>query len=678
MTLRVISGSNTPKRFGPRTIFGGSGGSIIISSLRQVATRSYVPNIASGTNAYINTRTVHIATNDITSLQVKFPAWYCPATTDLNVTAALIYTASIEYPVGTFTQVKWSGLASVAVPTTQDDTGLSDACAVVIPLGTIFWVRNFCVANGGVPLALGLPVTQATTSTRWATQGEASALSATAISDLTMTGSVTDGGSGALIYPLCIVATTPAPAFGLIGDSRSIGTISGGGSPDANGCQGQITPSLGSSIAWIDVGVGSSLLSQFNTGGQKRAALMKYCSHVVNGYGINDIRTASGNRTSAQLEGDFFILSKMFPTKTLLGCTLSPSVPTSLDGYTTTSGQTVDVNAGALTTFNAWMQGIPSPYKAVLDIASITNDSTTPTKWKIDAGPLATTTDGLHCNTLGYTDLKASGIINPATLSALTPVPQFGILDSSLAPITLWSNYANVATTPTTGTGIGCGGSVATFTGSVAPTYGAVSFNGGPGYSFNGTTQGFIGDVNMKPIPKGVAGLTLAFLMQLTSLPVASRVVFGVTVNGSNNERAFVDIDSGGNLTGAQRRLDADAVSTTTATISNPVGVGGYCLGVGVFDPVNNTVTISCNGVVVATGTFLSTGNFSATNANNITVGILAGAGPVMVARETVLFTAALNTAQRQKVEGDIAWRNGLQATVLSSSHPYFNTPPVS
>ena len=82
--------------------------------LGQVATRSYVPNVISGGSNYIMSRTAHTAAQAITSLQVAFPGFACSGTNGVEAAtaAANVYTASIEYPANTFTQVTWSASAS--------------------------------------------------------------------------------------------------------------------------------------------------------------------------------------------------------------------------------------------------------------------------------------------------------------------------------------------------------------------------------------------------------------------------------------------------------------------------------------------------------------------------------------------------------------------------------------
>jgi hypothetical protein len=658
--LRALSGSASASPF------------VLAPYLGVVATRSHIPNVSSGTNNYANCRTAHVATEDLTAIQFKYPGWFCPST-ESTATAVLNYAIGVEYPSGTFTQALWSG-ASPGVAPQNGDTGLCDPVAVVIPKGSIFWLRPFvktATGTGG-----GIISTQATVSTRWAAQGEACAFSATSLSDLSLGGTITDGGSGAFIYPMCIVATTTKASFFLLGDSRTIGSTSAGGStaPDSNGNMGQVAQSLGVGYGFINCGVGGSQLSQFNTGGRKRQILGNtYCSHVINGYGINDIRTAGGNRTALQLQGDFTIAAKRFPTKTVIGCTLSPATTGT---FTTAGGQTADGNAAARQTFDAWMLTKPAPYKYTVDIAAQTQDTTLTDVWLANY-----TGDGLHCDAAGYAAIVASGVISGPQLAGLFPLPQFSMLSLNVDPLksVLWTDFSNPATTPTTGTGLNGCGSGYSWTGSVAPTYGATSFNGGPGYTFNGTTQGLLGDASsLKPFTSGLAGVTLAALYQLTTVPGGSRCIFGATITGSNSERAILGVNSSGFPTMTYRRQDADAATTITSSVA--LATNTPTLVVGVFDAANNVTTLSLNGTVTATGTFVTSGatTFSATTSNNVTIATLNSLLVAIVAREFDMFDSALSTANRQKVEGDIAWRQGLQASVLPTTHPFYNAPPTS
>lgn len=682
MSVRDAVRSAVAATFKNERMLGAPGGVVpfVLSPyLGQVATRSMFPNAVSGTNNSIMTRSAHIAAQAMTTApQIGFPGFYTTGAGVDTVTTAvsLTYTASIEYPAGTFTQVTWSAAASQAttavIPfSTLKWTGLSDtgvALAAQIPAGATYWIRNYCVTPGAT--GAGLVTTTALTSTRWSAAGEASVIVAGAGTDLTMSGTVTDGGSGSFVYPCCIVQTTSAPTFGVVGDSREIGSTSSGTAVDANGNMGQITRSLGAGYGYINVGIGGTQNSQFNATGDARAYFVNtFCSHVINGFGINDIRSAGGNRTAAQLQGDFFITGKRFPGKTLVACTLAPATTGT---FATTAGQTADGNAAARQTFNTWVKTAPTPYKLAIDISSQTQDATLTDVWIANA-----TADGLHSTQTNYDTIVSSAIINPAAIGATAPVAQFSLLSLGVSKTPIWMDFGNPAVSPpTVPAGVNAAGSRASFS-QAGVAYGAASFNGGPGYVFNGTTSDLLGDASVcKPYTNGLAGVTIACLFSLTSNPSGTRSMFGATISGSNNERAYIQIDVNGKPGIIWRRLDADAA--TSAFSATPLTTGAPALLTAVFDPVGNAATLWVNGVQVATGVFLSTGNFSAANSNNLALCTLNSLFTAIVGREFCVFDSALSTANRQKVEGDLAWRNGLAAALLPLGHPYINAAPTS
>jgi hypothetical protein len=79
--------------------------------------------------------------------------------------------------------------------------------------------------------------------------------------------------------------------------------------------------------------------------------------------------------------------------------------------------------------------------------------------------------------------------------------------------------------------------------------------------------------------------------------------------------------------------------------------------------------TITNNGTLTATG-----GDASATQ---LYIGTRGDSGTSFTGffYEILVFNVALSTSDRQKMEGYLAWKWGLQKS-LPSSHPFFNFPP--
>jgi len=82
--------------------------------LGQVATRARIPQAVSGANSQMNSASAHIARDDITAIQVGFVNWYQPVGSSGETDGGTLdtFTASVEYPLGTFTQLQFSGAAN--------------------------------------------------------------------------------------------------------------------------------------------------------------------------------------------------------------------------------------------------------------------------------------------------------------------------------------------------------------------------------------------------------------------------------------------------------------------------------------------------------------------------------------------------------------------------------------
>jgi hypothetical protein len=84
----------------------------------QLATRSFVPQINSTSNKQMMSRSRHISRTTITSLAIVVANWYVSHSTLIEVAngGPATITASVEYPAGTFTQIKFGGSASGTLP----------------------------------------------------------------------------------------------------------------------------------------------------------------------------------------------------------------------------------------------------------------------------------------------------------------------------------------------------------------------------------------------------------------------------------------------------------------------------------------------------------------------------------------------------------------------------------
>ena len=105
-------------------------------------------------NHQIMMRSAHFATETLTSIRIVFSNFYNANRNggspilDSGRGAAASITASVEYPAGTFTQVKFDGLATGSIP--NANVLFSDYMTVSIPSGAQFWVRLFTNNPAGI------------------------------------------------------------------------------------------------------------------------------------------------------------------------------------------------------------------------------------------------------------------------------------------------------------------------------------------------------------------------------------------------------------------------------------------------------------------------------------------------------------------------------------------------
>ncbi|MER9652535.1 SGNH/GDSL hydrolase family protein [Mesorhizobium sp. M0152] len=383
--------------------------------LGQVATKTRIPTNLSSTNKQANARTHHIARDDITALKIELPAWYWARTTtktEISVTGNISYKAAIEYPAGTFTQVKFagavSGLSTGAVPL------LSDFVNVTIPKGAAFWVRTYAVATHSIVF------TDATAGSNcWScdfANGEAYEYGVSGIVDKTMGGALVPNkttNDAAICFPTAIVAMTRLPSVLLIGDSRMYGF---GDFFNVAGDMGEFARSIGPSLAYINAGSSGDSLSEFIASSTRRQALKAYCSHVVVETAINALRSGTGqNKTAAAVLAEQQTILGMFADKRRFVSTTAPST-TSANSWIDTT-QTLNSNAAQFTLFNdairAGVQGVVGYFEIADQVMTARNSN----KWKFDGTASKWTADGLHASAFGYQSIQSSGAVDPTRFS---------------------------------------------------------------------------------------------------------------------------------------------------------------------------------------------------------------------------------------------------------------------
>lgn len=273
----------------------------------NVATRTQLPTVLDAAKFKVMSRSEHISRDTISSLQIIVPNWYATSGSgELGSGNALTYTASVEYPAGTFTQILFSGSASVVVADTAQ--AISDITVVSIPTNTEYFIRMYQTGSTATLYnARGNP-----------NVGDRIVIGASA-TDQTMSGTVANGQPAFTHFPLAIIASTTHRAVCGYGTSRT-----GGGGDDQSGTPGDLgffAKPIGPNYAYITMGVSGDTTAAFIASHTKRLALAVYCTDVWIEYGVNDNPDAGHIAT---LKANLQTIYAYFPGKRVHGVTIPP------------------------------------------------------------------------------------------------------------------------------------------------------------------------------------------------------------------------------------------------------------------------------------------------------------------------------------------------------------------
>lgn len=210
-------------------------------------------------------------------------------------------------------------------------------------------------------------------------------------------------------------------------------------------------------------------------------------------------------------------------------------------------------------------------------------------------------------------------------------------------------------------------------TSSQQPTCNATAFNGKPGVVFAGSQGLFNSALPSTLFPANtLIGCFSAFQFGSTTKS-AERIVS--LANGSQNDyegQGYIPIlRQGSNATVASNRANSYYADTVALANSTPVILGAYY-------PSSTTHQISKNGTAgTAISTSTSTDNLLklgvGCQGNGANIGANSTFGTIA---EVVMTKGQLADADRQRLEGYLAWQWGLQAN-LPSGHPYANAAPT-
>lgn len=391
------------------------GGDLASLYLGQVATKSRIPTNRSTTNKQANARTHHVARDSITALKIELCNWYwnrAAVGPETNGGGNITYSASVEYPEGVFTQILWSGAATIVVATGA--SALSDFVNVTIPNGASFWIRTYANA------ATAIVFTEGNTgySQRDAGNGEAYEYSAASTTDKTMGGTIVDVGaaSNPIFVPTAIVAETRKPSVLIIGDSRDWGFED---TFDSSGDLGDIARSIGPAYGYINAACAGDTFSAFITAHGKRAALAQYCSHVIIGDAINALRAGGSgqNKTAAAVLVELQTMLGYFSANRCFTTTCGGPNSTSTDSFATTANQTVNANSAQIIAYNDAIRAGVANSLGYFEIDDQLSSARNSGKWRVNGAAFAYTLTGLHTVQLGYLAVKNSGAIDTALIT---------------------------------------------------------------------------------------------------------------------------------------------------------------------------------------------------------------------------------------------------------------------
>ena len=390
-------------------VAGGGGGPTPYTGM--VGTRAIPVTAYSGLNHQVNSRHAIVATDNITTLAVEVSNLYLDNSApgiDYGPGASATITCSVEYPLGTRTQILFSGIAAGSVASAR--SLVSDFLSINIPNGATFWVWQFYQCTGGIIINFFQD----------AALGDQIEYASSGLTDKTLSGTITNAGN-ASFPPLRVLGLTTKPSVLVIGDSIAAGYNGGSITQTSpyDGRNGLICKSFASTLAFLNYSSPDTSAQSFQTNCPNRWAKITegYYSHLVSELSANDIQNGS---TAAATLGYLQTIWAAVPAgKPIIQTTLTPK-SSSTDSWATTVNQTA-LNHAAHLTLNTSIRSSPSGLtggywetcnacEPVADDGLWINAASGPS-----IGGVATA-DGLHPSDLMYAYLATTGCINTSMI----------------------------------------------------------------------------------------------------------------------------------------------------------------------------------------------------------------------------------------------------------------------
>ncbi len=375
--------------------------------LGAVATRTGLPTTVTLANKQMMSKWGHFAREHITKIKLVYPNFYMSASgVETPTGAAATFKASIEYPVGVFTQALFGGATSLVTPAGVAGFVVSDWIKVNIPKGKFFWDKcHRADANG---IIYNSPGTNMKSN---AIHGDALNFSTTTVPDTTLSATATNLDVTNGYQPIAILGMTRKGSVLILGDSLAFGQND---TVDAAGDVG-VFRFIGASRGVINASRPSDRAQWCLANSVLRRSLGQYVSDIIVQQSINDL--GSGARTPAELQGDLVALGNLlrtdYPNKRLW---LATSIPQTADGTNAAPGAT---NANRII-MNNWKRAVPDPYDGCLDIADPIEGLGATTLVRdggryADNAMMDTTGAGTHPTSTGYLGIGTGGFMDVAS-----------------------------------------------------------------------------------------------------------------------------------------------------------------------------------------------------------------------------------------------------------------------
>lgn len=364
---------------------------------------------------YANSQMVFFTTQTVCSLQFTLQNFTVPSggETETGTGAALTITAGLNYPVGTFTQIKFGGMTS----TTLSDLSVVDTDVVTpascVTAGTDARLRLFLTTTSKIPY-----------QTKYCTprdQMEGSTAGTPTLTDKTLGGAFTGPAVNGMVAPMAIKAMTKLPSIVIWGDSIEWGAGAGQGF-DSFCNIGPASQALGASFAYTKFATsGGSANQAVAQGSALRKTALAYISHSVNAFGVNDY-VGGGGTLSNMLSNVQTIAG--WSASAFLGTSAAQTFQstitdrtTSTDFWTTVVNQTLASSGPQQTTkvnFNNTIRGGVPYLNGYFEIADKVESARDSGFWGcytsqtcVSPNNNAISADGIHPNAQGQANMKA-------------------------------------------------------------------------------------------------------------------------------------------------------------------------------------------------------------------------------------------------------------------------------